>query len=75
MATRRYVKQNSAGSWDVLQEGHRRSAIHADTQAKAVARARAQVQHAGGGEVLVLDSAGKVARDHHVRARPKAKAA
>jgi hypothetical protein len=66
VATRRYVKQNSAGSWEVLQEGHRRSAIQADTQAKAVARARAQVRRAGGGEVLVLDRVGKVTRDHRV---------
>jgi hypothetical protein len=62
MVTRRYVKQNSSGSWDVLHEGHRRSAIQADTQAKAVARARAQVRRAGGGEVLVLDRVGKVTR-------------
>lgn len=70
MATRRYVKQNNSGAWDVLQEGHRRTTVHADTQAKAVARARAAVRRAGGGEVVVLDRSGKIAKEYKVSRKP-----
>lgn len=60
VATRRYVRQNAKGGWDVLKEGHQRATAHAETQAKAVARARALARREGGGEVRVLSRTGKV---------------
>jgi Uncharacterized protein conserved in bacteria (DUF2188) len=60
MATRRYVRQNAKGGWDVVKEGHQRATAHAETQAKAVARARDLARREGGGDVRVLSRAGKV---------------
>jgi hypothetical protein len=60
MAVNRYVKQNTQGSWDVLKEGHRRSAIHAPSREAAVSRARTLVRREGGGEVRVMNDVGKV---------------
>ncbi len=60
MAVNRYVKQNAEGGWDVLKEGHRRSSIHAPSKEAAVSRARALVRREGGGEVRVMNDAGKV---------------
>ena len=67
--TRRYVRQNDHGTWEVLAEGHRRSLVQADTKAKAVARARAVVRREGGGEVQVVDDVGKIADTLTVKAR------
>ncbi|HUA73958.1 MAG TPA: DUF2188 domain-containing protein [Solirubrobacteraceae bacterium] len=60
MAVKRYVKQNGQGSWDVLKEGHRRSAIQASSKEAAVRRARAIVRREGGGEVRVMSEMGKI---------------
>ncbi len=86
MSTNRYVKQNQEGTWDVLKEGHRRSAIQAPSMQEAVVRARRLVRRDGGGEVRVINRAGKVTdtRTVHVgaagpdgapEARPAASAA
>lgn len=59
--TKRYVVPNrEQGGWDVVKEGHRRATAHAETQAKAVARARDLVRRDGGGEVRVMSQAGKI---------------
>lgn len=60
MAVNRYVKQNAQGSWDVLKEGHRRSAIQASSRQAAVRRARDLVRREGGGEVRVMSEMGKI---------------
>ena len=60
MASRRYVRENDHGVWEVLVEGHRRSAVHTATKAEAVERAREAVCHEGGGEIRVMNRAGKV---------------
>jgi hypothetical protein len=60
MATRRYVRENANGGWDVLKEGHQRATEHADTRAKAIARARVLARREGGGEILVMGRTGKV---------------
>lgn len=60
MATNRYIKQNARGSWDVLKEGHRRSAVQAPDMQGAIDRARAAVRREGGGEVRVMNRAGKI---------------
>jgi hypothetical protein len=60
MTNTRYVRENEQGGWDVLAEGHRRASVQADTKAKAVAQAREVVRRAGGGEVRVMNRAGKI---------------
>lgn len=75
MAVNRYVKQNARGSWDVLKEGHRRSAVTATSKGAAVTRARALVSREGGGEVRVLNDVGKIADAQTVRARRSRRAA
>ena len=62
MATKRDIKQNAAGGWDVLREGDRRAAISAPTKERALARARDLVRREGGGEVRVINDAGKIVR-------------
>jgi hypothetical protein len=69
MARTRLVKQNSSGGWDVIKDGHLRSSIHADTQSAAVARARDIVRNEGGGEVRVVNRAGKITDTRTVPAR------
>jgi hypothetical protein len=56
----RYVVKISDGGWDVVKEGHRRASAHVATQSEAVARAKALTRSAGGGEVRVLGSSGKI---------------
>ena len=60
MPANRYVKQNAQGSWDVLKEGHRRSVIREPSRQAAVSRAQRLVRREGGGEVRVMNDAGKV---------------
>lgn len=71
MATRRYVRPNPSGGWDVLKEGHRRSVVHADTQAKAVSRARDLVRSEGGGEIRVMNQMGKITEADTIDRRDK----
>lgn len=68
MATRRAVKKNASGRWDILREGDRRAAITAETKEQALARAREVVRREGGGEVRLLDDAGKIVRSSRVEA-------
>jgi len=60
VATKRYVKPNGHGGWDVLKEGHRRATVNYDTQQKAVTRARELARREGGGEIRVMNTMGKV---------------
>jgi Uncharacterized protein conserved in bacteria (DUF2188) len=66
MAIRREVKKNASGGWDVLREGDRRAAISADTKERALARAREVVRREGGGEVRLVNDAGKIVRSSRV---------
>ena len=75
MATRRDVKQNALGGWDVLKEGDRRAAVSAQTKEAAVARARDVVSREGGGEVRIVDSAGKIVRSSRIAKRAPARTA
>lgn len=59
--TRRFVKENAEGRWDVLEAGYLRSPAPLDTKAAAVRRARTIVRREGGGEILVMNRIGKVA--------------
>lgn len=68
MATRRDIKRNAAGGWDVLREGDRRAVVRLDTQERALARARDAVRREGGGEVRLFNKAGKIVRSSHVSA-------
>jgi Uncharacterized protein conserved in bacteria (DUF2188) len=69
VATKRDVKQNASGGWDVLREGDRRAAVRVDTKERALARARDLVRREGGGEVRVVNDAGKIVRSSHIGAR------
>jgi hypothetical protein len=59
MATNQYV-QPSKGGWEVVKEGHRRGAVRTATKKDAIAQARTIVRNAGGGQVRVMDSHGKL---------------
>jgi len=69
MAVRRYVRQNADGGWDVLKEGRRRTTVQAETESRALARARDIVRREGAGEVRVVNEMGKVLRSATVSAR------
>jgi hypothetical protein len=58
--SRRYVQQSPTGGWVVTKEGHRRPTAQGATKAQAVARARVLASRDGGGEVRVVDGAGKI---------------
>jgi hypothetical protein len=68
MATKRDVKRNDSGGWDVLRQGDRRAAVRLKTQKGAVARAKEAVRREGGGEVRVVNEAGKIVRSSKVQA-------
>jgi Uncharacterized protein conserved in bacteria (DUF2188) len=69
----RYVVPDGEGGWNVVKEGHLRATAHATTKAKAIARARQLVGRDGGGEVWVLNQAGKVIDSNRV-GRPRSAA-
>lgn len=71
MATRREVKKNPAGGWDVLREGDRRAVVRVDTKERALARAREVVRREGGGEVRLVNDAGKIVRSSQVGAEAR----
>ncbi len=62
----RYVQPNREGGWDVIKEGHRRATAHAETRSKAVTAARTMTRRDGGGEVRILNSAGKLIESRSV---------
>jgi len=68
MATRRDIKKNSSGGWDVLREGDRRASVRVDTKERALARARDVVRREGGGEVRQVNDAGKIVSSSRVGA-------
>ena len=65
--SRRYVQQAGDGGWIVTKEGHRRPTAQGATKAQALARARALAAREGGGEVRVVDAAGKIVADARTR--------
>ncbi len=65
----RYVVKGEAGGWDVVKEGHVRASAHLKRKSDAVRRAKDLTRQAGGGEVVVLGRAGKIAKADTVPAR------
>jgi len=65
--SRRYVQKASDGGWVVTKEGHRRPTAQGATKAQALARARALAAREGGGEIRILDAAGKIVADSNTR--------
>lgn len=59
MATKRYIRPSTSG-WDVLREGDRRGVTRAATKREAIDAARKILRKAGGGEIKVMNSYGKV---------------
>jgi hypothetical protein len=72
VGTKRYIRESADGRWEVLQEGHLRSNLRADTQRDAVKRARDIIRRSGGGEIRILNRTGKVVHSDTV-AKPRAK--
>lgn len=70
MARNTYMVKKASGGWDVVRDGDRRATVRTRTKTEAVRRARALTRDAGGGEVLVLGRAGKIA-DVDTVARPR----
>jgi len=69
MANDRYVVPDGEGGWDVVKEGHLRPTAHPTTKAKAIARARQLVGRDGGGEIWVMNEAGKITDSNTVAPR------
>jgi hypothetical protein len=61
------VVREADGQWEVLEEGAKRGTTRSDTQAKAVAQARKIVKRHGGGEVRVVNQAGKIVASARVK--------
>jgi len=60
-ANDRYVVPNSdRGGWDVVKEGHRRATGYAKTKQEAITHARQAVRRDGGGELRIVNHAGKL---------------
>lgn len=57
---RRHVVPNKGGGWDVKKANGDRASAHADTQARAIRRAKEIVHNAGGGEVTIHGRDGKI---------------
>ena len=56
----RHVVPNPDGGWDVKKPGSVRASSHHETQKEAEARAKAIVGRAGGGEVRIHDTKGRI---------------
>lgn len=56
----RHVQPNQNGGWDVNAPGGKRASSHHDTQADAIARGRQIVSNAGGGELNIHGTDGKI---------------
>lgn len=56
-------------NWGIRKEGHRRATAEAETLVAALDAARTLVAEDGGGRVVVLDRAGKMARAEAVAAK------
>ena len=57
---RRDVTPNPQGGWDVKKPGAARASAHTDTQAAATSRGREILRNAGGGELRIKGTDGKV---------------
>src|SRR5437868_2821200 len=55
-----HVLKHEDGGWAVRREGRQRLSAHSSTKQEAVRRARELVRNAGGGEVVVHDSHGRI---------------
>lgn len=68
----RYVVKGEADGWDVVKDGHVRASAHLKRKSDAVRRAKTLTRQSGGGEVIVLGRAGKIARSDTVPAGRRA---
>lgn len=56
----RHVVPNAQGGWDVKKPGSSRASAHTNTQREAIDRAKQIVSNAGGGEVRIHGTDGKI---------------
>jgi hypothetical protein len=62
VASTRYIRKNRSGEgWDVFRDGYRPPAGHGETKQEALQVARKMVRREGGGEIRILNHAGKIA--------------
>ncbi len=67
-ANDRYVVPNAdSGGWDIVKEGHRRATGHAKTKQEAITHARQAVRNDGGGELRIVNRAGKLTDSDTIR--------
>lgn len=66
-SNRRHVVPNPKGGWDVKAPNSKRASSHHDTQSQAEKRAKDIIKNAGGGEVRIHRSDGKVRDSDTVR--------
>lgn len=75
MANTRYVRQGTDGHWQLLEAGQRRASVQSPTRQAAIRKAEMLVSNGGGGEVHVLNAAGKIEKAIRVTKAPKKSAA
>jgi hypothetical protein len=66
MRSKSYVRESAHGGWEVLKEGDRAPRARTATKDQAIRRARTIVERDGGGDVRVLNRAGKVVAERKV---------
>ena len=72
----RYVVPNPrSGGWDIIKEGHRRATGHAETRRDAIIHARKAVRQDGGGELRIVNRAGKLLESDTISPTTKRRAA
>jgi Uncharacterized protein conserved in bacteria (DUF2188) len=65
--TNRYVVRRENGNWDVVKDGDRRASAQVATREEAVKAARRLIRRDGGGEVQVMNQAGKIVESDTVK--------
>ncbi len=68
------VPNSREGGWDIIKEGHRRATGHGKTKQEAITRARQAVRRDGGGELRIVNQAGKLTESNTILP-PKSRAA
>jgi hypothetical protein len=57
---KRIIQKSDRGGWDVVKPGAQRASAHADTQKQAMDRGREILKKAGGGELVIKDTQGRI---------------
>jgi hypothetical protein len=63
------IPSGSGDGWDIVKEGHRRATGHAQTKAGAISSASSMLRNDGGGELRILNRAGKITDSNTISPR------